>query len=226
VSIVSSDEARSAVLIVDDHELLAASLGMALGNEGYEVVVSGLGSPEQVLTEAREHQPVAVLLDLDLGGGVGDGVGLIAPLRSLGTRVLVVTGSGELHRHGLCLEQGAVAVVSKSARFEELLDAVVTVSSGGNPLDEGRRHALLGELRTWRTANARRLEPFERLTPRERQVLGELLEGRSAEAIASAWVVSEATIRTQIRAVLSKLGVNSQLAAVAAARAAGWAQEH
>jgi DNA-binding NarL/FixJ family response regulator len=228
VSIVRSDESRSSVLIVEDHELLAQSLGMALRREGLDVEVSGLSSLEGVLAEARGQAPGAVLLDLDLGEPVGDGVALIAPLRAQGGRVLVVTGSRDLHRHGLCLEQGAVGVLPKSTSFEGLLEAVITVVNGGSPITDGHRQSLLAELRSWRSANARRLEPFEQLTPRERQVLGELMRGRSADAIATAWVVSEATVRTQIRGVLTKLGVTSQLAAVAAARAAGWtpAQEH
>ncbi len=60
------------------------------------------------------------------------------------------------------------------------------------------------------------------LTPREQEVLRDLMDGRSAEAIARASYVSLATVRSQIRAVLQKLAVNSQLAAVAKARQAGW----
>ncbi len=63
---------------------------------------------------------------------------------------------------------------------------------------------------------------FEQLTPREAEVLRHLAAGLPAAAIASSSHVSEATVRTQIRAVLSKLGVQSQLQAVAVARRAGW----
>ena len=214
-----------AVLLVEDHELLAQSVGLALGAEGGRVLVSALASLDAVLAEAQEPAPDVVLLDLDLGGSVGDGVALIAPLRRLGARVVVVTGSREEHRHGLCLEQGADAVLDKSTGLDELLQAVLLTAAGGSPLDEGRRHHLLTALRRRRAASLRRLEPFERLTPRERQVLGCLVEGVPAEAIARSWVVSEATVRTQIRGVLTKLGVSSQLAAVAAARAAGWSAD-
>jgi DNA-binding NarL/FixJ family response regulator len=64
--------------------------------------------------------------------------------------------------------------------------------------------------------------PFESLTPREAAVLGDLLEGRSADDIAEASFVSITTVRAQIRSILSKLGVRSQLAAVSMARRAGW----
>ncbi len=70
-----------------------------------------------------------------------------------------------------------------------------------------------------------RLELFARLTEREQFVLSELMEGHGAEDIAKAAFVSISTVRSQIKAILQKLGVNSQLAAVAMARRAGWALE-
>ncbi len=73
-----------------------------------------------------------------------------------------------------------------------------------------------------RRADDERLAPFRALSPREQAVLAGLLAGDSAETIAHRSYVSLATVRSQIRAVLLKLGVNSQLAAVALAREAGW----
>jgi DNA-binding NarL/FixJ family response regulator len=70
-----------------------------------------------------------------------------------------------------------------------------------------------------------RLQLFTALTDREEVVLSELLEGHCAEEIAKAAFVSISTIRSQIKSILQKLGVNSQLAAVALARRAGWSLE-
>ena len=67
-----------------------------------------------------------------------------------------------------------------------------------------------------------RLQLFAILTEREQVVLAELMEGHCAEEIANAAFVSISTVRSQIKAILQKLGVNSQLAAVALARRAGW----
>ncbi len=71
-----------------------------------------------------------------------------------------------------------------------------------------------------------RLQLFTTLTDREEVVLAELLEGHCAEEIAKAAFVSISTIRSQIKSILQKLGVNSQLAAVALARRAGWSLDH
>jgi DNA-binding NarL/FixJ family response regulator len=186
------------------------------------VRVSALASMDDVLAEAAEFGPDVVLLDLDLGRQVGDGVGLIRPLSALDARVIVVTAAGERHRLGLCLEQGAVGALPKRVPFEVLLDSVQAVARGDRMTTDADRQDLLAELRQWRARQGELLAPFERLTPRERQVLSCLMEGQSAEAIAAQWVVSETTVRTQIRGVLTKLGVSSQLAAVALARRAGW----
>ena len=89
-------------------------------------------------------------------------------------------------------------------------------------LSTALRHQLMAELRTARTARSKNLAPFTALTPRECVVLTAMTQGQRAEAIAAVAVVSEATVRSQIRGVLAKLGVNSQLEAVALAWAVGW----
>lgn len=121
-----------------------------------------------------------------------------------------------------CIEIGAVGFVAKSESFDRLLEAIREVAAVQTLLTADQRTELLLELRPQRAATEARLKPFTRLTPRERQVLQALHEGKQAEALAREWVLSVATIRSQIRSVLQKLGVSSQLQAVALARRAGW----
>ena len=64
--------------------------------------------------------------------------------------------------------------------------------------------------------------PFDRLSGREKQVLAALCVGRSVTQIADDWVVSVPTVRTQVRAILTKLDAASQLEAVAQAHRSGW----
>ncbi len=85
--------------------------------------------------------------------------------------------------------------------------------------------AMVDELRIERAGQRRALSPFERLTLRERRVLAALREGMSTEEIADQHYVALTTVRSQIRAVLQKLGVRSQLAAVAHANRVGWKLE-
>jgi two-component system nitrate/nitrite response regulator NarL len=134
----------------------------------------------------------------------------------------MVTGVADRARLGACLEAGAAGVVSKAAEFSVLIDTVRRAVEGLPLLREEERQSLLEEARHRRRADHDRLAPFETLSPREQAVLVRLLAGESAETIAERSFVSLATVRSHIRAILLKLGVKSQLAAVAMARNAGW----
>ncbi|MDH4148649.1 MAG: LuxR C-terminal-related transcriptional regulator, partial [Acidimicrobiia bacterium] len=83
---------------------------------------------------------------------------------------------------------------------------------------------LLGELQSHRRDRAAQLARFNTLSTRESEVLAELMTGKSAADIAQDSYVSIATIRSQIKAILRKLEVNSQLAAVALAYQIGWSR--
>ncbi|HET7718451.1 MAG TPA: response regulator transcription factor, partial [Acidimicrobiales bacterium] len=137
-------------------------------------------------------------------------------------RVVMVTGVADRARLGACLEAGAVGVVSKAAEFSVLIDAVHRAVEGAPLMREEERQDLLHAARDRRRADHDRLAPFDALSPKEQAVLVHLLAGESAETIAEKSYVSLATVRSHIRAILLKLGVNSQLAAVALARNAGW----
>ncbi len=210
------------LLIVDDHELLAQSLAWSLRAEHFDVTVVVPSSTADILAASRRHDPDVVLLDLELRGDIGDSQRLIPPLREQGVLVVMLTGVTDRVRLAECLEAGAAGLLSKSSSFDELLDGVREVLQLGTLISAHRRSDLLAELRAQRSDRHRRFEPFDRLTPREQDVLRSLLEGRSAETIARDAYVSIATVRSQIRAVLLKLEVNSQLAAVALAHRAGW----
>lgn len=210
------------VLIVEDHELLAQSLVFALRAEGVGAETLRPESKEQILDVARDLRPGVVLLDLELGGEIGDSIPLIAPLEELGAQVMMVTGVTDRVRLAECLEAGATGLINKSIPFDQLVESVREVAELGSLVAPQQRHELLGELRRQRASDRERLAPFERLTAREQQVLAGLMDGQSAEKIAEESFVSLATVRSQIRAVLLKLDVNSQLAAVALARKNQW----
>jgi two-component system nitrate/nitrite response regulator NarL len=214
--------AEMRVLIVEDHELLAGTMAMALRQQGLEVHAAAGPSPAAVVELAQKLVPVLILLDLDLGSTMGSGLDLIGPLIETGARVVMVTGVADRARLGACIEAGAVGVVSKAAEFSVLIDTVHRAIEGAPLMGEDERQALLEAARDQRRADHDRLKPFDALSPKEQAVLVHLLAGESAETIADKSYVSLATVRSHIRAILLKLGVNSQLAAVALARNAGW----
>lgn len=213
---------QPAVLIVDDHELLAGTLALALRQLGLDVHSSPWPSPEAIVDAARDLAPAVVLLDLELGAGLGSGLDLIGPLLDAGSRVVMVTGITDRARLGACVAAGATGVVSKAAGFSSLVESVQHAVAGTPLMSEDERRELLDAHRHHERADRERLGPVLSLSAREQVVLGHLVAGESAEVIADRLYVSLATVRSHIRGILLKLGVNSQLAAVAAAHDAGW----
>lgn len=211
----------SGLVIVDDHELLAQSLALAFSRDGIEATVLVPTTDAAILDAISAANPALVLLDLMLGD-VGASLPLIDPIRALGADVVIMTGEENPIAWAECFEAGAADVVSKSEAFATLVDRISAIAVGRNTHTDARRAEYLAMLRAHRQSETVRLEPFERLTSREREVLAYLLEGVAAEEIADRTFVALATVRSHIRAILTKLGVNSQLAAVAAARHAGW----
>jgi two-component system, NarL family, nitrate/nitrite response regulator NarL len=207
------------VAIIDDHHLIVAALAAALRAEGCDVDVPSLGKDLPAWLRANPSQ--VALLDLDLGAH-GNGEDLLPALLSSGCRVLVVSGVSDGAVIGRCLASGASGWLPKSASLDQLLAAILTLATGQEVLNNTERDRLLRVWRERREAESAVLAPFLRLSPREGVVLGLLMEGRSVDRIAETSFVSSDTVRTQVRAILTKLGVNSQLEAVAMARRAGW----
>jgi DNA-binding CsgD family transcriptional regulator len=116
-----------------------------------------------------------------------------------------------------CVEAGARGVVNKDAPFDRLLADVQRAAVRGRLLSEHDRQETLALLRRHRAQEHDRMAPFRRLTAREAHVLAALLDGHPAERIAQDAFVSITTVRSQIRGLLTKLEVSSQLAAVALA---------
>lgn len=210
------------VLVVDDQRLLADALCLALGRAGLEPDLAPVTGRDELVARVRADPPTLVLLDLDLGSALGDGTDLVAPCVAAGSRVLVVTGTTDEVWIAAALEKGACAAVDKATPFHDLLEVVLSAARGDTVLAPAERQRLLTQLRSHRAARRQELAPFESLTPREQQVLRALSAGLTVPRIAEAWVVSQATVRSQVHAVLCKLSVRSQLEAVAEASRVGW----
>jgi DNA-binding NarL/FixJ family response regulator len=214
------------VLLVDDHSLFAQAVGIGLRAAGIPARRVEPRSAAEIVAACSAAAPATVLLDLRLGtdpdGVPIDGLDLVGPITATGCRVVVVTGESGDDTWGTAVERGALTVLPKNTELDTLVQVLTAVREGRPVLDEGRRQDLLAAARRTRADAKARLAPFRSLSPREDEVLRSLATGMPAAAIAAAGYVSEATVRTQIRAVLTKLGVTSQLQAVALARRAGW----
>ena len=159
------------VLIVEDHVLVAVSLQLALSARGWEVDTIDGPTAAAVIDHARRFQPQSVLLDIDLGHGVGSGIDLIKPLRAIGADVVMLTAQTRRAVLAACLEQGAAGWIGKDAFLDEVVARLNDVREGTPLIGCAAREAMIDELRTERAGLRRALSPFERLTARERDVL-------------------------------------------------------
>jgi two-component system, NarL family, nitrate/nitrite response regulator NarL len=215
---------RTRVALVEDHLVLADALRLILSGAGLEIVPIQLTPGETTATLVRDivrARANIVLLDLQLGPA-GDGGRAIEPLTEQGQKVVVLTGVTDPVRWGECLAKGALTVLLKTTQLEPIVTVIQRAAQGMPVLPPSRREELIQLWLDSTNAADARHKRLAYLTPREAEVLRQLVRGKRVGEVAREAYVSEATVRTQVKSILAKLGVSSQLAAVALARDAGW----
>jgi DNA-binding NarL/FixJ family response regulator len=189
------------VLVVDDHPAVRRGLRTFLELADDIEVVGEAADGRQAADLVAETAPDVVLLDLMMPGT--DGVAALDLLRERGlsTRVLVVTSFTDEHTVVPAIRAGARGYVYKDVDPQALVAAVRSVHAGHVLLEPEVAAALLTGRVDPPTAN----EPM--LTPRERDVLRLIAQGRSNREIARSLTVSEKTVKTHVSNILLKLGL-------------------
>jgi DNA-binding NarL/FixJ family response regulator len=212
------------VVIVDDHQLFAQSLEIALNAAGHAAVRVELpesASTGPLISKVLHQHPKLLLLDLDLGSH-GDGFSLIEPIARSGTDVLVVTGTEEPGRWARAVLAGARKVLSKTSPLPTVVATVDRLLKGLPVMSREERDDLLDAWVKEREGHEQLWAKFDQLTLRESEVLGLLMQGHAVRDVARHSNTAETTVRTQVKSVLAKLEVSSQLAAVGLAHQIGW----
>jgi len=190
------------VAIAEDAVLLREGLVGLLHRFGHAVVAS-VADAESLVAAVEQHEPDIVVTDVRMPPGFSD-EGLRAAIALRATRpalpVLVLSQYVEQTYAAELLDSGRGAGVGyllkdRIGDVEEFVDALARVAAGGTVVDPEVVRQLLG----------RRRDPLLRLTPREREVLALMAEGRSNAAIARRLVVSEAAVAKHIGSLLTKL---------------------
>lgn len=210
------------LLVVSCQALFAQSLQHSLGLHGFSCVEGCDGTDAgRVLALADMSMPDVVLLDLDRRQG-GEAVPIIRGLAQRGAMVIGLVPTRDRYFLAESLEAGITSFFDKASPLDHLVELLRDAADGAACHPRSDRAELIRMLTDHRAVARARTEPFDQLTPREREVLALLMGGKSADEISALHVVAVTTVRTQIRGILGKLGVNSQLGAVALAREAGW----
>lgn len=208
------------VIIVDDHVLLGLGLESQLRAAGVDVKIAELRPPEELVQWVISQGADLVVLDLGLPY-TGGGASLVKPFFDSGTAVLVLTGEKPSSTWGDCLSAGALDVISKGSSLKSIVESILRACDGLGASAQTRLR-LVEEAQGDRRLRSEALAPFTTLSTRESIVLRGLVGGHSLDALASRDFVAVATVRTQVKSILRKLRVRSQLEAVALAHKSGW----
>jgi DNA-binding NarL/FixJ family response regulator len=194
------------VVIAEDSVLLQAGLAKILGASGIEVAAA-VGDAENLLAAVAEHQPDAVIADVRMPPSHTDeGIRAALVIRSQWPQVAVLVLSQYVEERYatdlLSANTSSVGYLLKDrvADVAEFVAALRRVAAGGTALDPEVVAQLL---------LSRKDDPADRLTPREREVLALMAEGRSNSDIAAALVVSDSAVAKHINSIFAKLGLSA-----------------
>ncbi|WP_033442728.1 response regulator [Saccharothrix sp. NRRL B-16314] len=206
------------LVLADDEALLRRGLKVLLEADGRVEVVAEAADGAGLLDVVRRFRPDVALVDVQMPGM--DGLtALKAMLAWPDPPALAVLTTFDLDDYvATALELGAQGFLLKDAEPEALVRAVLDLAAGGAVLDPRIAARLLPKLRATRLRENRQLDG---LSARERQVLGLLASGQPNSAIAASLGLSEATVKSYVSTVLTKLGVENRVQAALVAHQVG-----
>lgn len=200
------------VLLVDDHPVVRTGLRAVLDSGAEVSIVAEAASGEEALRLAEHLQPDVVLCDLRLGTGM-DGIETTQTLRQLepAPAVLILSTYDRDADILGAMDAGAAGYLLKEATPEAILDGIQRAAAGETVLAPEMTTRVLAGMRN----------PLPTLTEREREVLRLLATGATNKEMARQLFVAEATVKSHLVHIFTKLGVDNRARAVAVANETG-----
>jgi DNA-binding NarL/FixJ family response regulator len=202
------------VVLADDHYLLREGIRRLLESRAEVEVAAVCGDLASLLAAVETERPDVVVTDIRMPPDGGDeGIQAAARIRETDpeTGVVVLSQYAEL-AYALALFEGGTArraylLKERVEDVDQLVDAIRTVAHGGSIVDPKIVDRLV-------SAKAQSEQsPMHELTPREREVLAEMAEGKNNAAIAASLVLTERSVEKVIHSIFQKLGIAWEAAA-------------
>ena len=190
------------LLLVDDHFVVRSGLAASLGLEDDMRVVAEAGNATEAVTRFAECKPDVVIMDLQLGNSSGLDATAELCEQHPGARILVFSSFARDEDVYRAIRAGALGYLQKAAPREDLLQAIRSVSQG--------KRFLLGDIAQRLADRLGRPEP----SPREREVLALIAQGRSNKEIANLLTLSEDTVKRHVSNLMEKLNAQDRTQAV------------
>lgn len=199
------------VALVDDQALFRAGIAMVVSSQDDLEVVGQAGDGDEAVELVEQSRPDVVLMDVRMPrvDGVEATRRLLGRFGEQAPRVLVLTTFDLDELAADAIEAGASGFVLKDTRPELLLAAIRAVAEGTQVVAAGATRAVFERFRQRTTATPG--AEFERLTPREREILLRAAKGLSNAEIAAAEFLSEATVKTHVSRILTKLALRDRV---------------
>lgn len=194
------------VVLADDHGVLRAGLKALLEAESDISVIGEAESGEDALALVEELKPDIVVMDLSMPGMGGLEATKQVVALDQATRVLVLTMHAEEEYLMPVLEAGGSGYVRKTSADEDLVEAIRTVASDQVFLYPSAAKLLLNGYKVRK--DSKEDDPLEKLTDREREVLGFTAEGYSSSEIGEKLFISPKTVDTYRSRIMQKIGLH------------------
>jgi DNA-binding NarL/FixJ family response regulator len=209
------------VLLVEDHAMVRELMRRMLNLHDEFRVVGAVETGGEAVQFCKQQTPHVVVMDLSLPGlnGVDATVEVLRHCPS--AKVLVVTMHDDDQHIIGAIRAGAKGFVVKQANLDELLEALRIVARGGTHLSSKVSQSLLSRIQSGNFEATPAASALDVLSPRERQVLSMVADGKTSKEIAVALDLSLETVRSYRKTLMKKLNVNNVATLTQLALAAG-----
>ncbi|WP_338554748.1 response regulator transcription factor [Paenibacillus sp. KS-LC4] len=220
------------LLLVDDHQIVLKGIAFFLSLQPDFEIVGEAANGQEAVEKAAELQPDLILMDLQMPVMDGIEASRIIAEQHPGIKVLVLTSFADRSHIVPALQAGAIGYMLKDVAPDQLAEAIrsaykgniqlhpditgVLIGAGAasSPLDDIEERLFHSPLQAESKRDGSRSKSdqiaFASLTPRETEVLRQLMKGSSNKEIAQALVVAEKTVKTHVSSILGKLDVTDR----------------